>query len=110
MRNSDITEGITAMEKCMRWGHVAPTAPDTLGCYPYTESDPHILTTLPDIFIAGNMEKFITKTVDINGHQVLLVSVPKFSSSKSIVKINLKQLECQLVSFDTEMDPDWIER
>jgi len=37
-----------------RWGHLAPTCPDTIGCFPYFEQDPFILDTLPDVFIAGN--------------------------------------------------------
>ncbi len=37
-----------------RWGHLAPTCPDTIGCFPYYEQDPFILDTLPDVFIAGN--------------------------------------------------------
>ena len=98
------------MEQCLRWGHIAPTAPDTLGCYPYTETDPHILTALPDIFIAGNMKEFASKKVEIRGHCVLLVSVPKFSQTSSLVKINMKDLQSQLVSFDMEMDPDFLDR
>lgn len=110
LRNSTIKDGITAMEQCLRWGHIAPTAPDTLGCYPYTETDPHILTALPDIFIAGNMKEFASKKVEIRGHCVLLVSVPKFSQTSSLVKINMKDLQSQLVSFDMEMDPDFLDR
>jgi hypothetical protein len=37
-----------------RWGHLAPTCPDTIGCFPYYEQDPFVLDTLPDIFIVGN--------------------------------------------------------
>ena len=51
--------GITEMEQYLRWGHIAPTAPDTLGCYPYTETDPHILTALPDIFFASKKVEII---------------------------------------------------
>ena len=87
-----------------------PFTISALGCYPYTESDPHILQSLPDIFIAGNMAKYATKTIDINGYSVLLVSVPKFSNTKTLVKINLKELNCQTICFDTEMDPDWVDR
>ena len=90
--------------------HENPFTISALGCYPYTESDPHILQSLPDIFIAGNMAKYATKTIDINGYSVLLVSVPKFSNTKTLVKINLKELNCQTICFDTEMDPDWVDR
>ena len=103
-------DGVTAMEQCLRWGHIAPTAPDTLGCYPYTETDPHILASLPDVFIAGNMKEFASKKIDIRGHSVLLVSAPKFSQTSCLVKIDLKELKCQLISFDMGMDPDFLDR
>ena len=47
LRNSTLCGPLEAMAKCLEWSHVAPTAPDTLGCYPYIESDPHILASLP---------------------------------------------------------------
>ena len=37
LRNSELTGPLEAMERCLTWGHLAPTAPDTIGCYPYTE-------------------------------------------------------------------------
>ena len=42
----------------IRWGHVAPTCPDTLGCYPTYLEDPFVLQTLPDILIASNQVQF----------------------------------------------------
>ena len=98
------------MEQCLRWGHIAPTAPDTLGCYPYTETDPHILQSLPDVFVAGNQKEYGAKKINIHGHTILLVSVPKFSQTKSLIRISLKELKCQVISFDTELDPDRIDR
>jgi len=110
LRNSTLLGPLEAMAKCLEWAHVAPTAPDTLGCYPYTEEDPHILTSLPDVFVAGNQDRFGAKKVVLSGHSVLLVSVPKFSATTSLVKINLKSLTCQLLSFGADMDPEWIDR
>merc|ERR1712142_1320163 len=98
------------MAKGLEGAHGAPTAPDPLGCYPYTEEDPHILTSLPDVFVAGNQDRFGAKKVVLSGHSVLLVSVPKFSATTSLVKINLKSLTCQLLSFGADMDPEWIDR
>ena len=110
LRNSTLSGPLEAMAKCLEWAHVAPTAPDTLGCYPYTEEDPHILTSLPDVFVAGNQASYGARRVTISGHSVLLVSVPKFSSTTSVVKINLKSLTSQVVSFNTDMEPEWIDR
>eukprot|EP00092_Neocalanus_flemingeri_P012719 GFUD01013706.1.p1 GENE.GFUD01013706.1~~GFUD01013706.1.p1 ORF type:complete len:230 (+),score=87.15 GFUD01013706.1:51-692(+) len=110
LRNSTLSGPLEAMTKCMEWGHMAPTAPDTLGCYPYTEEDPHVLSRLPDVFIAGNQPSYGAKRMNLRGHSILLVSVPKFSSSTSLVRISLKNLTCQVVSFGAEMDPEWIDR
>lgn len=61
MAFSEIDEPVDALECCLKWGHMAPTAPDTLGCYPYYESDPFILECCPHVMFAGNQEKFQTK-------------------------------------------------
>lgn len=92
------------MEKCLAWGHLAPTAPDTLGCFPYTDTDPFVLQSLPDVFIAGNQPRYMARKTEIHGHSVLLVAVPKFSQSESLVRINLKQLRSQLISFKADLD------
>merc|ERR1712096_305088 len=110
LRNSTLSSPLEAMSKCLEWAHLAPTCPDTLGCYPYTEQDPHILTSLPDVFIAGNQPSYQARRATIRGHSTLLVAVPKFSSSTSLVRISLKNLTCQVVSFGAEMDPEWIDR
>jgi len=109
MRNTDMTNPLDAMTACLAWGHVAPTCPDTLGCYPYHQNDPFILEHLPDVFVAGNLEEFQKRTVEINGKSILLVALPRFSQSKSIVTVNLKDLECSVLSFDTSLDADWLE-
>ena len=92
------------MEKCLQWGHLAPTSPDTLGCFPYTHTDPFVLQAMPDVFIAGNQPNYMARKANIYGRSVLLVSVPKFSQSESLVRINLKQLKSRLISFKTDMD------
>lgn len=61
---SDTEEPIDALENCLKWGHMAPTAPDTLGCYPYYESDPFIIESCPHVMFAGNQGKFQTKVVN----------------------------------------------
>ena len=92
------------MERCLQWGHLAPTSPDTVGCFPYTNSDPFVLSAIPDIFIAGNQARYMARKAIISGRSVLLVAVPKFSQSESLVRINLKQLKSRLISFKTDVD------
>ena len=44
----------------LRWGHVAPTAPDTLWCIPFTDSDPFLISERPDLYLIGNQPIFAT--------------------------------------------------
>lgn len=63
MRYSEITDTLDAMEKCLEWNHLAPTAPDTLGCFPYYTSDPFIIEQCPHVFFTGNQSEFASKVV-----------------------------------------------
>lgn len=63
----------------LKWRHIAPTAPDTLcmsvvsiiylltyyiGCYPFTDKDPFILSECPHVFVNGNQDSFASELVD----------------------------------------------
>lgn len=58
---STIEKPIEALEKCLIWSHISPTAPDTLACYPYYETDPFVIEECPHVFFAGNQSEFDTK-------------------------------------------------
>lgn len=58
---SEITDCVDVLEKCLEWSHIAPTAPDTLGCFPFYSKDPFVLESCPHVFFSGNQEKFDTK-------------------------------------------------
>jgi len=104
LRNSELSGGpLEAMERSLAWAHLAPTTPDTLGCYPYSDKDPHIIQALPDVFVAGNQEEFATKTVVIDEKEVLLLALPKFSSSRSLIRLNLRDLQVDRISFDVDL-------
>ena len=45
----------------LRWGHLAPTAPDTLATYPFSDQDPFILDAAPHVLFAGNQPEFATR-------------------------------------------------
>ncbi|CAM9972983.1 unnamed protein product, partial [Ectocarpus sp. 13 AM-2016] len=48
------------LEEMLKWRHMAPTAPETLGCYPFVTEDPFVVEECPDIFFAGNQPQFAT--------------------------------------------------
>lgn len=45
---------LTLLQRVLEWGHMVPTAPDTLTCYPLSDSDPFILQSAPHVFFVGN--------------------------------------------------------
>lgn len=63
LRYSETEDPLKAMQNCLKWNHMAPTAPDTLGCYPFYESDPFIIENCPHVMFAGNQDKFLTTVV-----------------------------------------------
>uniref|UniRef100_A0A1B6EDL9 DNA polymerase delta subunit 2 n=1 Tax=Clastoptera arizonana TaxID=38151 RepID=A0A1B6EDL9_9HEMI len=103
-RYSNLSDPIEVLKKTLEWGHLAPTAPDTLLCYPFIDKDPFIMTSCPDIYFAGNQEMFQTKLVDYdngNGdiHKVRLISVPSFHRTSTCAVVNLTTLDCYPISF-----------
>ncbi|XP_022784166.1 DNA polymerase delta subunit 2-like [Stylophora pistillata] len=105
---STFEDGLDILEHNMIWGHIAPTAPDTLGCYPYYEKDPFILEKCPHVYFVGNQHKYASKVIqDENGQKVLLVTVPAFSSTKTCVMLNLRTLTCHPINFSSfPLTPD----
>lgn len=57
----ELTDPLDVLEHCLEWNHIAPTAPDTLGCFPYYDTDPFIIDECPHILFAGNQENFASK-------------------------------------------------
>lgn len=51
------------MQRTLACRHLAPTAPDTLTCYPFTDDDPFILPATPHVYFAGNQPEFATRLV-----------------------------------------------
>ena len=53
---SDATSknAMTALLNTLQWGHICPTAPDSLASYPYKDGDPFIITHAPSIYFSGN--------------------------------------------------------
>ncbi|KAG0261372.1 hypothetical protein DFQ27_002992 [Actinomortierella ambigua] len=84
----------------LQWRHIAPTAPDTLWCYPFKDKDPFIMSQSPHVYVVGNQDKFATELVIGNdGQRTRVVTLPSFSSSSTIALVNLRTLECMPISF-----------
>jgi len=95
------TDSLQIMENTLRYRHLAPTAPDTLGCYPADE-DPFVLDECPHIYFAGNQPQFQTALITgEQGQVVRLIAIPSFLENQTIVLVNLRTKECHPISFST---------
>jgi DNA polymerase delta subunit 2 len=60
---SGLEDRLSIMEHILQWGHLIPTAPDTLAAYPFPDRDPFVLETAPHVFFAGNQPELGTRLV-----------------------------------------------
>lgn len=99
---ADLTP-MEALRSTLTWGHIAPTCPDTLPSYPFTDTDPFILDAYPQVYFAGNCQTFETELFELEDSvQTRLVCVPRFSETQSVVVINLVNLDCYEVCFKVD--------
>ena len=86
------------------WRLLAPTAPDSLTCYPFHESDPFVMRELPHVFFSGAAKAFGSRLVAdaAGGARVRVVCVPDFAATRTAVLVDISSptLECQPVRFD----------
>ena len=82
--------------------HLAPTAPDTLGCYPFAEQseDPFVVRACPHVYFAANQPRFEhTLMTGPAGQRVRVVMVPDFRVEQTCVLVDLDTLECKPMRF-----------
>jgi DNA polymerase delta subunit 2 len=91
---------------------IAPTAPDTYGCYPYKEYDPLVVNDVPAIYAAGGQPRAEWREVVVGNSKLdalpsnqtekkcLILCVPSFSKTKQILLVNSKTNEVMTVSFE----------
>ncbi|KAJ8448137.1 hypothetical protein Cgig2_031861 [Carnegiea gigantea] len=79
---SEAKDKLEFMERTLRWRHIAPTAPNTLGCYPFTDRDPFVLESCPHVYFVGNQDKYESRLIDgPEGQVTQLICIPKFSET-----------------------------
>ncbi|KAF6086600.1 DNA polymerase delta 2, accessory subunit [Phyllostomus discolor] len=99
-RYSSMEDHLEILEWTLRVRHISPTAPDTLGCYPFYKTDPFIFPECPHVYFCGNTPSFGSKIIRGPEDQtVLLVAVPDFSATQTACLVNLRSLACQPISF-----------
>ncbi len=102
-------DGRLEIMACMlRWRCGAPTAPDTLWCYPFQDRDHFVIEQCPHVFFVGNQPRFDTTVIDGPGgaggdqqqQQVRLITIPKFHETGELVLLDTDTLEVELVKFE----------
>jgi DNA polymerase delta subunit 2 len=102
--NNERTE---MMEAMLRWRLAAPTAPDTLPCYPFQDGDKFVIKECPHIYIMGNQPRFETGVIEgPQGQEVRLISVPRFRETGEVVVLDLESLEVEIVRVEIFSDED----
>ncbi|KAJ1025895.1 hypothetical protein NDA16_002521 [Ustilago loliicola] len=96
--------------RTLEWGHLAPTAPDTLWCYPFKSTDPFVLKERPDVLFVGNQPKYASAVYRYDDEDAeeqdsgcRVVLVPEFAKTKQVVLLNLTSLETRLVCVETPL-------
>ncbi|KAJ0974532.1 hypothetical protein J5N97_016497 [Dioscorea zingiberensis] len=99
---SEAKDKVEFMERTLRWRHLAPTAPNTLGCYPFTDKEPFLLESCPHVYFVGNQDRFETHVLKGPEKQFArLICVPRFCETGTAVMLNMKNFECHTLSFST---------
>jgi len=111
IRCSTIEGELDALRRTLLWRHVAPTAPDTLGCYPFLDKDPFVMETRPDLYLAGNCSRFdscwVPSPSGVEGEGTLCVTVPRFDLTQTAVIVNLRTMTAEtLVLRDVCLEED----
>ncbi|KHJ81191.1 hypothetical protein OESDEN_19123, partial [Oesophagostomum dentatum] len=83
------------MKNILRWQHVAPTCPDTVDGFPFDKRDPLIIDgEFPHVMVMGNQPQSESQWYEgENGERCLMIAVPRFSKTRTIVLLDLDTME-----------------
>ncbi|KAF4309184.1 DNA polymerase delta subunit 2 [Botryosphaeria dothidea] len=89
------------MECMLRWRCNAPTAPDTLWCYPFQDDDPLLIRDCPHVYFAGNQAQYGTRVIEgPAGQQVTLIAIPRFKETGLVVLVDSETLEVEYLQVE----------
>lgn len=108
LKYTDTMDPLDLLEETLRTRHCAPTAPDTLGCFPFEEKDPFVLDACPHVYFAGNQKEFAWKSISgPDGQRVSMVCVPSFQKSHEIVLVNMRTLCAKTITIGVDESSTW---
>ncbi|CAH9127678.1 unnamed protein product [Cuscuta epithymum] len=101
---SEAKDKLEFMERTLKWRHLAPTAPNTLGCYPYDDRDPFFIESCPHVYFVGNQDEYDTRLIKgSEGQVVRLICIPRFAETGVAVVLNMRNLECYTLSIGAQI-------
>lgn len=93
------------MQQCLERGHIFPSVPDSIDGFPFNMRDPLILDDMPHIFFVGNQQCLSHRVFKINDNvKILILTIPKFNKTQSVVLLNLRNLQVTEYDFNLEND------
>lgn len=95
---------IDLLQCTLEWCHLAPTAPDTLNCYPYESDDPFTIDEWPDIYFSANSDSYETRLyTNSRQQQSRLLMIPNYTTTQLavLVDINTTDLNTIPIHFPT---------
>lgn len=98
---TNIVEAVDILDQTLTWRHTAPSAPDSVPSYPFSSRDPFVVEELPHVYFVGNQKTFNTKLREKDGSKTRIISVPSFQLTRTCILVNLKDLKCEVVAFDS---------
>lgn len=100
------------MQDMLMWRCHAPTAPDTVTTYSFSDHDPLIMNECPHVFFIGNQPRFDTRMHEMgDGRKVRLINIPRFCETMEVVLLDVETLETEVVKFDAfEIDREELEK
>ncbi|OEH76966.1 DNA polymerase epsilon subunit b protein [Cyclospora cayetanensis] len=102
--NASVLSSIEALELTAQCRCLAPTAPDSLACYPFVDEDPFCVSGSSSyhVFFAGlqkHHECRVLHTAPGGDGRAVVVSVPDFGVRGEIVLLSLRTLQTRVLRF-----------
>ena len=111
LQYSSLEDPLDCLEMIANSRYLAPTAPDTLACYPFTTVDPLVIEdeepSVARILFAGNQSSTGTRKLGSTEgpSNVLLASVADFAVTPSLLLVNICDInDVKVVTFDVPRD------
>ena len=96
-------EPLEMVKSCLEYNHFAPCYPSYITSKKLNE-DPFVMDTCPHIYFIGNQKQFETELLEGEEGQICrIVMVPKFYETSQVVLVNLKTLDTNVITLNTDL-------